>query len=404
MYDATFKILLLSDPEVDISGLFTGHLTEFSLPADETIGVEFKAKNLVIDKKKYKLQFWDLGRDERFRFLLPTYCLGANAAVLLYDVSRSQTLDNIEELINIVRQKSGDVPIMLIGIIPNEKYERQVSAEEGIKIAKSRNLNGFMEYSVSTGEKVEKAFEALTRLILANKDYHPPPKTGEDLPKSTKYSKSYYELKSKRSVLKPPSKPPLHLPPLPKQTEVPIAPQDRKAYRNQIINLLSKIQTFWQLSNSRIIAVTLVQGRDTILYSTDKWDISADVARVIFSWNSMNTQFVMISGVKYSVLQCTSERLVATSIRDKSYILAVKDKEYTLILHVKPNGEPTEEGYPYIFTPPEPPDDFGMPPQAQVRAPLKEMDPENEVNCQYCGRKLSKDEQFTHSCNRFFLG
>ncbi len=54
--------------------------------------------------------------------------------------------------------------------------------------------------------------------------------------------------------------------------------------------------------------------------------------------------------------------------------------------------------YPYIFKPPEPPDDFAMRPQSQLRVILKEKDPEGEVNCQYCGIKLAKEEQITHSC------
>ena len=56
--------------------------------------------------------------------------------------------------------------------------------------------------------------------------------------------------------------------------------------------------------------------------------------------------------------------------------------------------------YPYIFKPPSPPDDFEMAPQAQVRAPLKEKAPEDEVYCQYCGMKLTKEEQLTHSCKK----
>ena len=56
--------------------------------------------------------------------------------------------------------------------------------------------------------------------------------------------------------------------------------------------------------------------------------------------------------------------------------------------------------YPYIFTHPRPPDDFAGAAQAQVRAPLKEKTPEDEVNCQYCGRKLKKEEQLTHSCKK----
>ncbi len=45
---------------------------------------------------------------------------------------------------------------------------REVSAEEGIKIAKSRNVDGFIETSSKSGENVEKTFEALTRLMLNN--------------------------------------------------------------------------------------------------------------------------------------------------------------------------------------------------------------------------------------------
>lgn len=89
-----------------------------------------------------------------------------------------------------------------------------------------------------------------------------------------------------------------------------------------------------------IIAAAVIQGTDKILYTTDNWDISPDVARVISSWNSMNAQFIMISGVKYSILQCTSERLVATSIRGEGHILGAKDDEHKLIVYLEPDGEP----------------------------------------------------------------
>ena len=48
--------------------------------------------------------------------------------------------------------------------------------------------------------------------------------------------------------------------------------------------------------------------------------------------------------------------------------------------------------------------DFAMAPQVQIHTPLKEKDPEEDIYCQYCGMELTKEEQFTHFCNRFFLG
>ena len=89
-----------------------------------------------------------------------------------------------------------------------------------------------------------------------------------------------------------------------------------------------------------IIAAAVIQGRDTILHSTDNWDITSDVGKVISSWNSLNARFVMVSGVKYSVLQCTSERLVATSIRGEGHIIGSKDEEHKILVYLEPDGEP----------------------------------------------------------------
>ena len=89
-----------------------------------------------------------------------------------------------------------------------------------------------------------------------------------------------------------------------------------------------------------IIAAAVVQGSNNILYTTDNWDISSEVGKVISSWNSLNAQFVILSGVKYSVLQCTSERLVATSIRGEGHIIGAKDEEHKILIYLEPDGEP----------------------------------------------------------------
>ena len=90
-------------------------------------------------------------------------------------------------------------------------------------------------------------------------------------------------------------------------------------------------------SEPTIIAAVVVSGNN-IIYSTDNWDVSADIGRVISSWNSMNAQFIMVSGVKYSLLQCTTERLVATSIKGEGHIVGAKDEEHKVIAYVEPDG------------------------------------------------------------------
>lgn len=86
-----------------------------------------------------------------------------------------------------------------------------------------------------------------------------------------------------------------------------------------------------------LIAATVLQGKE-IIYQTDNWDISADLSRIISSWMGQNAQFIMVSGVKYSVLQCEVERLVATSYRGEGSIVAAKDEEHKLIAYLEPDG------------------------------------------------------------------
>ena len=102
---------------------------------------------------------------------MPTYCLGANAAFLLYDITRPQTLDNIGDWTNIVRQKAGEVPIMLVGSkLDLEEEQRQITREYGIQVAEKNELTSFAEISSKTGQNVNKTFDVLTELTLKRID------------------------------------------------------------------------------------------------------------------------------------------------------------------------------------------------------------------------------------------
>ena len=56
--------------------------------------------------------------------------------------------------------------------------------------------------------------------------------------------------------------------------------------------------------------------------------------------------------------------------------------------------------YPYIFKPPEPPDDIGVATNMQLKKPVKEEAPEVELFCRYCGSKLRMDESFCSVCGK----
>jgi small GTP-binding protein len=170
MYDATFKIVIFGDPNVGKETLTQRYLTNlFVSDSKMTIGVEFEVKSLIVDKQKVKLQIWDFGGEERFRFLLPTYVRGARGGIFMYDITNYSSIAHIDDWLTVIRKeirKEDLFPIIVVGGKADMAENREVPASEGIKIAKSRGVDGFIEISTKTGENVEAAFEALTRLML----------------------------------------------------------------------------------------------------------------------------------------------------------------------------------------------------------------------------------------------
>jgi small GTP-binding protein len=166
-YDYTFKILLLGDADVGKTEFTKRFCYNIFNPSERlTIGVDFHVKTIELNNTRVKLQIWDVGGEERFRFLLPTYCLGSSAAFLLYDITRPSTLDNISEWMTIIRAKGGPIPVVLIGSSIYSNIDRVVSRQEAISRAKALNIDAYGEVCYETGQNVEKAFRLLSQLTL----------------------------------------------------------------------------------------------------------------------------------------------------------------------------------------------------------------------------------------------
>ena len=271
----------------------------------------------------------------------------------MFDVTRSQTLDNIGEWVNIVHHKSGDIPIMLVGIMPNEKKKRQVSAEEGVKIADSRNLSGYFECNIQTGKNIEETFEALTRLILANEEY-------QTRIKMKKYEEFIvYDLKNTGDPTK--------------------------------LNInLEELQ--YHLNPKKVLIIILNDLRRIFIWKGAKSPVRK---RFISARVAQYLQRELIKDARYQRCKIVS---IKQGNEKQEFLNAFR-------LESKEKSDRDDDGddrfpYPYIFTPPNPPDDLALAPQSQLRAPLKEKEPEEEIFCQYCGMKLTKEEQFTHSCKK----
>ena len=168
-YDYTFKIMLLGEASVGKISFTKRYCYNIFKSSERlTIGVDFHVKKVKVRGKRIKLQLWDIVGEERFRFLLPEYCLGANAVIFIYDITNSKTLDHLNDWIQIIREKAGEVPILLIGNKLYLEKSREISREEGIKIAQEYKLLPPIEISSKTGVNVKRAFEILTEKVLSS--------------------------------------------------------------------------------------------------------------------------------------------------------------------------------------------------------------------------------------------
>ncbi|MBA0651913.1 hypothetical protein Goklo_019207, partial [Gossypium klotzschianum] len=157
--DYLFKAVLIGDSGVGKSNLLSRFAKdEFRLDSKPTIGVEFAYRNVKIGDRVIKAQIWDTAGQERFRAITSSYYRGALGALLVYDITRRTTFQNVKKWMHELREFGNlEMVIVLVGNKSDLSESRQVSEEEGKKIAEMEGLF-FMETSALRNLNVEEAF------------------------------------------------------------------------------------------------------------------------------------------------------------------------------------------------------------------------------------------------------
>ncbi|MEX2683145.1 MAG: Rab family GTPase [Candidatus Sigynarchaeota archaeon] len=114
-----FKVVVGGAGGVGKTTLLHRYLHGKFLPGSAmTIGVEFHSKDIYLNQlqKKIKLALWDLGGQQRFRFLQSGYSAGAKAGIVFFDMTRIDTMDQVKDWVNMFRKHaSPGLPILLGG-------------------------------------------------------------------------------------------------------------------------------------------------------------------------------------------------------------------------------------------------------------------------------------------------
>ncbi|XP_074574900.1 ras-related protein Rab2BV-like [Curcuma longa] len=161
-YDYLFKIVLIGDSGVGKSNILSRFTrNEFALDSKSTIGVEFATKTLQIEGRTVKAQIWDTAGQERYRAITSAYYRGAVGALLVYDITKKQTFDNVQRWLRELRDHAdSNIVVMMAGNKSDLTHLRAVSESEGQEFAEKEGLS-FLETSALGSQNIEKAFQVV---------------------------------------------------------------------------------------------------------------------------------------------------------------------------------------------------------------------------------------------------
>eukprot|EP01105_Mastigella_eilhardi_P007492 TRINITY_DN1892_c0_g1_i1.p1 TRINITY_DN1892_c0_g1~~TRINITY_DN1892_c0_g1_i1.p1 ORF type:complete len:178 (+),score=48.16 TRINITY_DN1892_c0_g1_i1:439-972(+) len=145
----------------------------FSSLFKTTVGADIFVKDVTIGDKQVILQLWDTAGQERFRSLGATFYRGADACVLVYDVTQSATFEHLETWLEEFKKQAGlqpgRFPYVVVGNKVDLEEARSISLHQGTAWAKQHDMAHF-EASAKQATNVREAFQYIAEYVLSDPD------------------------------------------------------------------------------------------------------------------------------------------------------------------------------------------------------------------------------------------
>ncbi|KAK8866328.1 hypothetical protein M9Y10_009289 [Tritrichomonas musculus] len=161
------KVVILGDSRVGKTSILSRQMLGYQPPTQNpTIGCHCSEIHVTVDDKATTLQVWDTAGQEMYRALVPVYLRGAQAAILVYDITDRESFKSInhwyEILVDVV---STGTPIFLVGNKIDLEKDAVVDDQSARAFAQSHNSQLF-KVSAMTGQGLDGLFQAIASKIL----------------------------------------------------------------------------------------------------------------------------------------------------------------------------------------------------------------------------------------------
>jgi small GTP-binding protein len=133
-----------------------------------TIGTKVDRKNITLDQVNLTMMIWDLAGGEKFGPMMSSYYRGASGAVLVCDLTRTETLQRLVAYAQDFWGVNPNTPLVIVGNKVDLVELRAITDDALAGVAHNCNAPYFVS-SAKTGDNVETLFHTLGQRILAKK-------------------------------------------------------------------------------------------------------------------------------------------------------------------------------------------------------------------------------------------
>lgn len=163
------KVVLLGNSHVGKTSILNFQLGQTpKVNTVPTIGNNFQKLKIHIRNMTVSLHVWDTAGQELFRSLVPFYIKGADAAIVVFDITDQSSFDDLEKWYQIIQEHvTKKITLLIAGNKSDLASQQIVSDEVASNYANSINC-GFIKTSAFSGAGIDELFNELGLILLSN--------------------------------------------------------------------------------------------------------------------------------------------------------------------------------------------------------------------------------------------